>query len=258
MAGLTAAALAWLAGVAFERWWLGPTDATATARVESFVRREFDGMTAALAEVATAIASHPTARELTAPPEAAPALFDLLAHARDTSPHPDDIAVTVYDAVRSDARAWSGRPSDIPLDRIVGPQDLFVTRSALGLRLVLVQPIVSSEPTVGGATSSPGPPGPGLSEGRRVGAVAVEHVLSRAAAGVAIAQVEDSFPTSIAPVSIRPRSEWTTAMCQRSKFCRDRSGLVCGLCPLPAKCGCCSPCPVSPSTMRLRPAAVTR
>ena len=77
-----------------------------------------------------------------------------------------------------------------------------MTRSALGLRLVLVQPIVSSEPA--GATATPGPP---FGEGRRVGAVAVEHVLSRAAAGAAIAQVEDSFPTSIAPVSLRPRSE---------------------------------------------------
>ena len=44
-------------------------------------------------------------------------------------------------------------------------------------------------------------------DGRRVGAVAVEHVLSRAAAGAAIAPVEDSFPTSIAPVSVRTRSE---------------------------------------------------
>ena len=50
LAGLTAAALAGLAGVALERWWLGPTDATAAARVESLVRREFGGMIAALAD----------------------------------------------------------------------------------------------------------------------------------------------------------------------------------------------------------------
>ncbi len=141
-AGLTAAALAGLAGVVLERWWLGPTDATAAARVESLVRREFDGMTAALAEVATAHcrairrrASWPTV------PEAAPRPLRPGGHARASSPHPDDIAVTVYDAVRGEARAWSGRPSDIPPDRIVGPQDLFVTRTALGLRLVHVQPI---------------------------------------------------------------------------------------------------------------------
>ena len=80
-----------------------------------------------------------------------------------------------------------------------------MTRSALGLRLVLVQPIVSSEPA--GGAGSPAATGPAVGDGRRVGAVAVEHVLSRAAAGAAIAQVEDSFPTSIAPVSLRPRSE---------------------------------------------------
>ncbi len=204
-AGLAAAALAWLGGGLFERWWLGPTDASAAARVETLVRREFAGMTAALDEVASAIASHPAARELTAPPGTSPALFDLLASVREASRNPDDIAVTVYDAVRSDARAWSGRPSDMPPDRIVGPRDLFVTRSALGLRLVLVQPIVGAEPAGGAGPTAPA--APGGSEGRRVGAVAVEHVLSRAAAGAAIAQVEDSFPTSIAPVSLRPRSE---------------------------------------------------
>ncbi len=48
------------------------------------------------------------------------------------SPRPDDIAVTVYDAVQSEARAWSGRPSDIPADRVVGPQQLF--RDAHGAR----------------------------------------------------------------------------------------------------------------------------
>ena len=109
------------------------------------------------------------------------------------TPRPDDIAVTVYDAVRGDARAWSGRPtSDIPPDRIVGPQDLFVTHSVLGLRLVQIVPILGME---------------GGKEGRRVGTVAVEHVLSRATAGAAIAPVEDSLQTSIAPVSFRTRFE---------------------------------------------------
>ncbi len=183
-AGLTAALLSGLAGVALERWWLGPTDATAAARVESLVRREFDGMTAALGSMATAIATNPAARELAAGPEAARALFELLANARGASPHPDDIALTVYDAIRDEARAWSGRPSDIPAERIVGPQNLFVTRSALGLRLVQVNPINGAD-------------------GRRLGAVAVEHVLSRAAAGAAIALLDDSLPTSIAPVSLR-------------------------------------------------------
>ena len=192
VAGLTAAALAGLAGVGLERWWLGPTDATAAARVESLFRREFDGMTAALAEVAASIATNPAARDLAAGPEAARTLFDLLANVRGASPHPDDISVTVYDAMRVEARAWSGRPSDIPPERVVGPQNLFVTRSALGLRLVQVTPINGAD-------------------GRRLGAVAVEHVLSRAAAGAAIALGEDSLPTSIAPVTLRVEGAGDTA-----------------------------------------------
>ena len=89
-------------------------------------------MTAALAEVATAIATNPAARELAAGPEAARALFELLANVRGASPHPDDIAVTVYDAIRDEARAWSGRPSDIPPERIVGPAE--PVRDPLGPR----------------------------------------------------------------------------------------------------------------------------
>jgi signal transduction histidine kinase len=204
LAGLTAAAAAGLAGAALERWWLGPTDATAAAHVESLVRQEFGGMIAALADVATEIASDPAARAPEDGAEAARTLFELLERTRGTSPHPDDIAVTVYDAIRGEARAWSGRPSDIPPERIVGPQDLFVTRTALGLRLVHVQPIVS---VGGGSAAGPGDGSGGGTDGRRLGAVAAEHVLSRAAAGAAIASADDSFPTSIAPVSLRMRSE---------------------------------------------------
>jgi signal transduction histidine kinase len=213
LAGLTAAAAAGLAGVALERWWLGPNDATAAAYVEALVRQEFGGMIAALADVATGIATDPAARAPEDQAEAARTLFDLLARERAASPHPDDIAVTVYDAIRSEARAWSGRPSDIPPERIVGPQDLFVTRTALGLRLVQVQPIVS---VGGGNVAGDGPAG--VTDGRRLGAVAAEHVLSRAAAGAAIASADDSFPTSIAPVSLRMRFEGAGEMPRDGAF----------------------------------------
>jgi signal transduction histidine kinase len=186
--GLVAALLAGLAGGALERWRLGPSDTTAAARVEFLVRRQFDEMTGALSQVATAIAHDPAAADgLAAGTDAARGLFDLLADVRARSREPDDIAVTVYDD-NGVARAWSGRPSDIPDDRTVGGPDLFVQRSALGLRLVHVFPIASSE-------------------SRRLGFVAAEHVLSRVVAGGAIAPGDDSFPTAIAPVSLRLRSE---------------------------------------------------
>jgi signal transduction histidine kinase len=186
--GLLAAALAGVAGGALERWWFGPSDLTAANRVEARVRREFDRMTGALVQVATGIAHDPaTAQGLAAGSEAARTLFELLANIRAQSLDPETIAITVYDDTGL-ARAWSGRPSDIPSDRTAGGEDLFVQRSALGLRLVHVYPITGSE-------------------SRRLGSVAAEHVLSRAIAGAALAPAEDSFPTAIAPVTFRLRSE---------------------------------------------------
>jgi len=186
--GLVAAALAGVAGGLLERWRFGPTDLTAAAHVETLVRREFDRMASVLTNVASRIATDVDASgALVAGGEAVPTLFDLLASAREASPRPDDVAITVYDSVGV-ARAWSGRPSKIDRDRSLGRQDLFVTRSALGLRLVHVQPILGAD-------------------GRRLGAVAAEHVLSRSTAGAAIAPSDDSLPTAIAPVSFRLPAE---------------------------------------------------
>jgi signal transduction histidine kinase len=188
-AGLTAAALAGLAGGALERWRFGASDAAAAGRVEQMVRREFDAMSSAVVTIAAGAARDPSAMEgLSASgPEGARILFDLVARAQASSPHPHDISVTVYD-VKGVARAWTGRPSDIPNERIVGPQDLFVMPSELGLRLVQLQPVTSGD-------------------SRRFGAVAVEHVLSRVTAGAAIAPADYSLETSLAPVSLRTRYE---------------------------------------------------
>jgi signal transduction histidine kinase len=186
--GFLAAATAGLAGGALERWWFGPTDETAAARVEVLVRREFDRMAGVLTTVASGIATAPvTVEGLTVASDAEPRLFDLLADARAAAPRPDDIAITVYDSLGV-ARAWSGRPSEVESERTVGREDLFVTRSALGIRLIHVHPIV-------------------IGDGRRLGSVAAEHVLLRATAGAAIAPGEDLLPTRIAPVSFRLRAE---------------------------------------------------
>jgi signal transduction histidine kinase len=178
--GLLAAALAGLAGAVLERAWFGASDQAAAVRVESMVRREFDVMSRTLVRVATTIANDPATAGLGSGPEATRALFDSLANARDTSPNPDDVAVTVYD-LADVARAWSGRPSEISRDRTSGAQNLFVQRSALGMRLVHVHPIVGAE-------------------GRRLGAIAAEHVLSRTTAGAAIESGNEPLATAIAPV----------------------------------------------------------
>ena len=80
-------------------------------------------------------------------------------HCRRPGPTSTTLRSTVYDT-QAIARAWGGRPSDIrALDRLSGPAAFFVTPSPLGLRLVHVLPILDAQK-------------------RRLGAVAVEHVLS--------------------------------------------------------------------------------
>ncbi len=208
--GVLAAALAGVTGWLLERWWFGPDDASAARRVETLVRREFDEMMGALVQVATSIAQDPSAsRGLAAGADGARTLFDLLGTVRDRSPHPESLAVTVYDD-RGAALAWSGRPSDIPLERTSGAEDVFVQRSALGLRLVHIYPIIGSD-------------------NDRLGSVAAEHVLSRAVAGAAIVPGDDMLTTAIAPVSFRLRSEGAGEQPQPGTFVlktRDNETLV--------------------------------
>ena len=145
-------------------------------------------MTQGLARVASSVASNPTAAaSLDAGENGQRALFDLLRDARLGRGSTRDVAITIYDA-RGAARAWAGRPSDLPQDRISGAADFFVTPSPLGLRLVYVQPILA-------------PPA------RRVGSVAAENILSPTPAGASMAPVEFTLSNPIAPVSLRTRYE---------------------------------------------------
>jgi signal transduction histidine kinase len=189
-AGIVAAALVALAGGAFELWRFGRSDTAAAARVEAHVRRDFDRMTAALSSVASRLARDPlSARGLTPDSDDARALFDLVASARDASGVPDEIAVTIYDA-QNVARAWVGRPSDIPAaaDRSSGPTSFFVAPSPVGLRLVHIEPVLNTE-------------------GARVGAVAAEHVLSPGGPTTALTGTDYTLQTPLAPVSLRMRWE---------------------------------------------------
>jgi len=184
--GLIAAGLAGLAGRVLERWRFGPTDVSAAGRVQALVTREFDSMTSTLSGIAEGVARNPVTTDGLEPSVSEAELFELVAQTRAQTSNPDDIAVTVYDETGR-ARAWAGRPSDIPDDRIGSRSDLFVQRSALGLRLVHVYPITA--------------------DSRLRGTVAAEHVLSRTVASAAIAPTDDSFQTAISPVSFRLPSE---------------------------------------------------
>ena len=189
-AGVTAAVLVALAGGAFELWQFGRLDTAAAARVEEHVRRDFDGMTAALSMVASRVARDPVAaRGLGPGADHARALFDLVAAARNASASPEEIAVTIYDA-RNVARAWVGRPSDTPAaaDRSSGPTSFFVAQSPVGLRLVHVEPLLNAE-------------------GGRLGSVSAEHVLSAGGPTTALTATDYTLQTPLAPVSLRMRWE---------------------------------------------------
>ena len=188
MLGLCAAAAAVVAGGAVEWWRFGATAQASAARAERHVRARFDGMVASLETVSLRIAGDPaTPAAMSAGEDGARTLFDLTAAARAAATVPDEIAVTVY-GERFGARAWAGRPSEIPGERADGPTTTFVTRSPLGLRLVRVQPIATAE-------------------GKRLGAIAAEHVVAPAAAAPSFAAGDFTIPTPVAPASLRLRHE---------------------------------------------------
>jgi signal transduction histidine kinase len=200
-AGLTATVLVILAGAAFEVWRFGAASAGASARLERRVRRDFDRLTTVLTRVADGVATDPAAaRALASGPDGARDLFDLvdrrIASARADI---DDIAATVYDT-QAIARAWGGRPWDIrALDRLSGPAAFFATPSPLGLRLVHVVPILDAQK-------------------HRLGAVAVEHVLSPASAAATITASDYVLPTPLGPASLRMRWEGAGAEPRENAF----------------------------------------
>jgi signal transduction histidine kinase len=189
-AGLLCAALALAVAGGIEFWRFGATSAGAAARVERQVRRDFDRMTSVLSRVAAAVAGDPVAAPSLAPgSDAARDLFDLVdRRLSEAGTGPDMIAVTIYDNAGA-ARAWVGRPSDIRVpDRLAGPSAFFVTPSPLGLRLVHILPIVGAD-------------------GRRLGSVAAEHVLSQGTAAAALTASDYVLPTPLGPASLRTRYE---------------------------------------------------
>src|SRR5262245_22091649 len=192
--GCGAALLVLLIGAGFEVWRLGASDHAAAERVQRQVRESFAAMTADVERLARGIAADPAvARAMAAGPDddgAVRLLFDAAGRARQQAPgDASELAATIYDTTgdQAIARAWVGRASDLLRDRSTGSASLFVTPSPLGLRLVYLQPIDS-----------------GGQERARLGAAAVEHVVTPApAASVLLTASEYEMPTSRGPVSLR-------------------------------------------------------
>ncbi|MEO7270752.1 MAG: hypothetical protein ABIX28_16600, partial [Vicinamibacterales bacterium] len=184
VAGAIAAAIVLAVGMGAELLRFGATDQAAAARIAARVQGDFSDITRRLSEVASQIASSPAAPGgLARGDDGQRELFDLLQHARGA--RSNGIAITIYDAAHL-ARAWAGRPSDLPVDRISDQAALFVTRAPLGLRLVYVQPIRDAA-------------------SRHVGSVAAESTLAPTPASAALTPQEFMLPDPIAAVAVRMR-----------------------------------------------------
>lgn len=189
--GVLIAATAGVIGLALEWMRFGSAGAEAVARVDREISRDFEAMTSLLSRLGTAIATDQSTvralqalRSQQAGVDPTRTLFDALdghlAEVRTRS----DIAVTIYDVPDGSARAWAGRPSDIPGERIRTPGSWFVTQSPQGLRLVHTLPVTASDDVP-------------------VGVVAMEHALSPAPAAGTLAPAEYLLPTPFGPASLR-------------------------------------------------------
>ena len=179
----------WLA----ELSWLGPTDDAAFDKVREHVEQTFTEMVSSLEATASALVARPeVVAGIGGNPGFQTALFDVT-RAASSGPGEADIALTVYGATAA-ARAWTGRPSEIPTERILGDRTFFVAPSALGLRLVYIEPVVDPQDTTAGRT-------------RRLGSVAAERVLSPAGGVTDTPSDAFSFASPIADVALRARYE---------------------------------------------------
>src|SRR6266536_1558938 len=140
-AGAAAALIVGLTGWGLARNRLGGSDAAAVARVEAELTSRLTSTATALGTIAArAGADRKALGEAERDPSARRRLFDAIAAAiagRD----PGRTGATIYDGDAAPL-AWAGRVSDLPRARIDGPATLFVEQSALGPRLVRVEPIV--------------------------------------------------------------------------------------------------------------------
>ena len=163
--GLIAAAVIGVGGHLLVAWRLGD-DAAVRAGLERDARQQIARVVERLQQLAGTVARQAPVRA---------ALRDAGTALRDSStaprrlfaaldgivdPDSDGPALTIHN-VAGQPVAWSGRPSELPKERVLGGADLFVGAASLGLRLVAIEPIAESS-----------------ASGRRIGAVVAEAHLS--------------------------------------------------------------------------------
>jgi len=201
LAGLLGAAIVAVIGHGLIAWRLGNDDVV-LARGEHDVRQQFDRAVETLQRTARQLAARP---EISAAfqqkrEETTRALFDEVGRIGDAVDVPG-FALTVF-SPDGNALAWSGSSSDIPLDRITGPEALFVIRGPLGLRLVHIQPVMITPVPASGTPVRRTAGNTRTSPPRRVGAIAAEGPLSSASASTNTAAEGFPLMTSIGPVTL--------------------------------------------------------
>jgi hypothetical protein len=203
-AGLVAALLVALAGWAVERTRFGASDQDTVLRVERELRQRFEASADTLGAIAAqAAAERGSIRAAPRDRAAVKRLFDAADAALKDEP-PGRTGITLYDAGAAPL-AWAGRVSDLPRARIDGPSALFVAASALGPRLVRVEPVTDSD------------------RSGRIATIAVEQTLGTVQSGPGVA---DTFilSTSLVPVAIRAPIPITGAGTELAPPPRSREG----------------------------------
>ena len=177
-----------MTGAGIEFWWLGSSNHTAFTKLQADVESTVSEIAEALSKTALDLnerASDSLNRQTIQTSRTEQSLFNLLDSFRS------DFAITIYSADGS-ARAWSGRPSELQEDRILGKATLFAAPGPLGLRLVRIQPLIDNVFPVGAGDSS-----------QRVGSIAVEGLLSSTLSSNRTPDNTFILYTPIAPVSLR-------------------------------------------------------
>lgn len=164
LAGIAGVVAIQTAGRLLELGRLGGSNDATFGRVKSHVSRDFASMAVSLESLAADLAAQPeVARSGGNEPEPRARLFAAVRSAAAASD--PGVAITVYDAGAA-ACAWTGRPSEIPAQRVLGERAFFVAPGPLGLRLVYVEPVFDR-------SRGADPP-------QRRGSIAAERVLSPA------------------------------------------------------------------------------
>ena len=124
------------------------------------------------------------------------------------------VALSVY-GIDGRKIAWAGRPSPLPMERLAGPDALFLAPSSTGLSLTRVSPVIAPSPS-----------------DRRIATIVVEAAVARTP--TSLPSDEFVLPTSVVPVPIRLTFESGANLPPEAILVRDPEGLPLARADVPA------------------------